>query len=107
MGAAPMTEHLGGPEAPEELRGRRSASGQVRGATSKSTEVGSMVVLGFQGRGSAVTVTAQAIELARRDKHRFIHAFPNLDNAPSNVICRKLGFELLETCEFEYPKGTS
>ncbi|HWC44615.1 MAG TPA: GNAT family N-acetyltransferase, partial [Casimicrobiaceae bacterium] len=30
---------------------------------------------------------------------------PNVDNAPSNAICRKLGFELLEACEFEFPKG--
>jgi RimJ/RimL family protein N-acetyltransferase len=34
-----------------------------------------------------------------------MHAFPNVDNAPSNAICRKLGFELLEALEFEYPKG--
>jgi hypothetical protein len=44
--------------------------------------------------------------VARRDdKHRHMHAFPNVDNAPSNAICRKLGFELRETCEFEFPKG--
>ena len=30
---------------------------------------------------------------------------PSVDNAPSNAICRKLGFELLEACEFEFPKG--
>jgi RimJ/RimL family protein N-acetyltransferase len=35
-----------------------------------------------------------------------MHAFPSVDNAPSNAICRKLGFELLEeSLEFEYPKG--
>ena len=34
-----------------------------------------------------------------------MHAFPNIDNAPSNAICRRLGFELLEKCEFEFPKG--
>jgi hypothetical protein len=34
-----------------------------------------------------------------------MHAFPNVDNAPSNAICSKLGFELLEACEFEFPKG--
>jgi hypothetical protein len=56
-----------------------------------------MVVPEFQGRGIAIAVTAQAIELAKHDdKHRFMHAFPNIDNAPSNAICRKLGFELLE-----------
>ncbi len=69
-------------------------------------EIGWMVVPEFQGRGIAVAATAQAIEHARcDDKHRFMHAFPNVDNAPSNAICRKLGFELLEACEFEFPKG--
>ena len=60
----------------------------------------------FQGRGIAVAATAQAIELARGDgRHRFVHAFPSVDNGPSNAICRKLGFQLLEACEFEFPKG--
>ena len=69
-------------------------------------EVGWMVVPEFQGRGIAAAATAQAIELAKRDdKHRFMHAFPNVENAPSNAICRKLGFELLGAREFEYPKG--
>jgi RimJ/RimL family protein N-acetyltransferase len=53
-----------------------------------------------------VAATAQAIEFARRDDtHRFIHGFPSVDNAPSNAICRRLGFELVEVCEFEFPKG--
>jgi RimJ/RimL family protein N-acetyltransferase len=80
-----------------------------RGAAPETTqvyEVGWMVVPEFQGRGIAAAATAQAIELAKRDdKHRFMHAFPSVDNAPSNAICRKLGFELLEACEFEFPKG--
>jgi hypothetical protein len=28
-----------------------------------------------------------------------------VENAPSNAICRKLGFELLEACDFEFPPG--
>jgi RimJ/RimL family protein N-acetyltransferase len=69
-------------------------------------EIGWMVVPEFQGRGIAVAATAQAIKLAKRDgKHRVMHAFPDVDNAPSNAICRKLGFELVEACEFEFPKG--
>jgi RimJ/RimL family protein N-acetyltransferase len=69
-------------------------------------EVGWMVVTEFQGRGIAVAATAQAIEIAKRaDRHGLMHAFPNVDNAPSNAICRKLGFELLEAREFEFPKG--
>jgi RimJ/RimL family protein N-acetyltransferase len=65
-----------------------------------------MVVPEFQGRGIAVAATAQAIELAKSgNQRRFMHAFPNVDNAPSNAICRKFGFELLEAREFEFPKG--
>jgi RimJ/RimL family protein N-acetyltransferase len=65
-----------------------------------------MVLPEFQGRGIAVTATALAIELAKGDDmHRFMHAFPNVANAPSNAICRRLGFELLEACELEYPEG--
>ena len=34
-----------------------------------------------------------------------MHAFPNIDNAPSNAICRKLGLELRGACKFEFPAG--
>src|ERR1700749_1389553 len=68
-------------------------------------EVGWMVVPEFQGRGIAVAATSQEGQLARReDKHRFMHAFPTGGNGLSNAICRKLGFELLEAREFEFPK---
>jgi len=132
MGDARMTEHLGGPEGPDKLRERQdryehlkggnrmfkivdAASGAGVGSVGFWTkawrdeevyEVGWMVVPEFQGRGIAVAATARAIELARRDdRHRFMHAFPNVDNAPSNAICRRLGFELIEVCEFEFPAG--
>ena len=132
MGDPVMTEHLGGPESPGKLRERQDRyerlehgdrmfkivdvpSGAGVGSVGFWTkewrdelvyEIGWMVVPEFQGRGIAVAATAQAIELARRDgKHRFMHAFPNVGNAPSNAICRKLGFELLGACEFEFPKG--
>jgi RimJ/RimL family protein N-acetyltransferase len=69
-------------------------------------EIGWMIVPEFQGRGIAVAATAQAVECAKRDaKHRLMHAFPGVENAPSNAICRKLGFELLGACEAEFPKG--
>ncbi|HTT30839.1 MAG TPA: GNAT family N-acetyltransferase [Solirubrobacteraceae bacterium] len=132
MGDPRMTEHLGGPESPEKLRERQQryerleggdrmfkivevASGAGVGSVGfwakdwrneQVYEIGWMVVPEFQGRGVAVAATAQAIELAKRDdEHGFMHAFPSVDNAPSNAICRKLGFELLEACEFEFPKG--
>jgi RimJ/RimL family protein N-acetyltransferase len=34
-----------------------------------------------------------------------MHAFPSVDNLPSNAICRKIGFTLQEEVEFEYPPG--
>lgn len=132
MGDPRMTEHLGGPESPEQLRQRQdryqhleggdrmlkildAASGAGVGSIGFWTkewiaeqvyEIGWMVLPEFQGRGIAVAAIAQAIELAKRDdKHRYMHAFPNVDNAPSNAICRKLGFERLGACASEFPKG--
>ncbi len=132
MGDPRMTEHLGGPESPDKLRERQGryerlegddrmlkivdvASGAGVGSVGFWTkewrgervyEIGWMVVPEFQRRGIAVAATAQAIELARHDGlYRFMHAFPNVDNTPSNAICRKLGFELLGPYEFEFPKG--
>jgi RimJ/RimL family protein N-acetyltransferase len=130
MGDPRMTEHLGGPESADKLRERQGryeslaggdrmfkivdvASNAGVGSVGFWTkewhdehvyEIGWMVAPESQGRGIAMAATAQAIELAKRDdKHSFMHAFPNVDNAPSNAICRKLGFELRETCEFEFP----
>jgi RimJ/RimL family protein N-acetyltransferase len=132
MGDPRMTEHLGGPETPDKLRERQGryerhedgdrmfkivdvASGARVGSVGfwpkewrdeQVYEVGWMVVPEFQGRGVAMAATAQAIAFAKRDdRYRFMHAFPNVDNAPSNAICRKLSFERLEACEFEFPKG--
>ena len=132
MGDPRMTEHLGGPESPDKLRERQAryeridggdrmfkivepASGAGVGSVGFWTkdwrdtqvyEIGWMVVPEFQGRGVAVAATAQAIEFAKGDgRRRFMHAFPNVDNVPSNAICRKLGFALLEACEFEFPPG--
>lgn len=70
-------------------------------------ETGWSVLPEFQGRGIAAAATRLVIEAARGDgKHRYLHAFPSVENAPSNAICRKLGFELLGDSEFEYPKGS-
>ena len=132
LGDPRMTEYLGGPESPEKLRERQARYERLEGADrmfkvvdvesgagvgsvgywtkdwhdARVYEIGWMVVPEFQGRGIAGSATAQAIELAQEDAaHRFMHAFPNVDNAPSNAICRKLGFELLEAQEFEFPAG--
>ena len=132
MGDPRMTEHLGGPESPDKLRERQGRYERLEGGDRmfKIVDVASGAGVGsvgfwtqgvarraglrdrLDGRAGAPGPRhrgggdRQAIELAKRDdKHRFMHAFPNVDNAPSNAICRKLGFELLEACEFEFPKG--
>lgn len=69
-------------------------------------EMGWGVLPEFQGRGIAAAAVAQAIEVARATNRRpAVHAFPSVDNAASNAICRKAGFTLLEEVRFEYPKG--
>jgi RimJ/RimL family protein N-acetyltransferase len=130
LGDPVMTEYLGGPESPEKIAERQSryeredsrqykivveATGEPVGwvgywertwGGDEIYEIGWSVLPAFQGRGFAGAATAQAIAEARADgKHRFLHAFPNVENAPSNAICRKLGFTLVEECEFEYPQG--
>ena len=70
-------------------------------------EIGWSVLPEWQGRGIAGRATALALARARATGvHRHVHAFPSVDNGPSNGICRKLGFELLEALEFEYPRGS-
>lgn len=71
-------------------------------------EMGWLVLPGFQGKGIATRAAAAVIEHVRREpKYRFMHAFPSVDNAASNAICRKLGFTLLEERQVEYPPGHS
>jgi RimJ/RimL family protein N-acetyltransferase len=133
LGDPAMTEHLGGPESEEKLverQGRyerlepgraqmfkivdaenREPAGSVgywekdwRGET--VYETGWSVLPEHQGRGLASEATRLVIDEARRQRrHRYLHAFPSVENAPSNAICRKLGFELLGDSEFEYPRG--
>jgi len=135
LGDPAMTEHLGGPESEEQLskrqaryerlteegRGRmfkiiHEATGEEVGSVGywDSThqedaiyEIGWSVLLAFQGRGIAGAAVAQALLIARSDgKYQFLHAFPSIHNPPSNALCRKLGFTLVEECDFEYPKGS-
>ncbi|MEU2259342.1 GNAT family N-acetyltransferase [Streptomyces sp. NPDC019645] len=70
-------------------------------------ETGWSVLPGFQGRGIATAATLAVVEEARAaSEHRHLHAFPSVDNLPSNAVCRKAGFSLLGECDFEYPPGT-
>jgi RimJ/RimL family protein N-acetyltransferase len=133
LGDPEMTRYLGGPETPEHITQRHTyklqlpdagtgrmfkivlqATGEAVGSVGywenswreeDIYETGWLVLTAFQGRGIATAATAQAIDHARADgKHRFLHAFPAVENGPSNAICRKLGFTLIDSFESEYPK---
>ncbi|WP_329185407.1 GNAT family N-acetyltransferase [Actinacidiphila glaucinigra] len=131
--APAMMRHLGGPETEEQLlvRHERYLTGGSEGGAMFSIvllpegvpagsigywekswrggtvyETGWGVLPEFQGRGVAAAAGEAVIARAAAEKGpRFLHAFPKVDNHPSNAICRKLGFTLVEECDFEYPPG--
>lgn len=126
-----MTGYLGGPESEEQLLARHdrylgpAAGGMFRVVTAEGDETLGMI--GFweqrwrggtvwetgwgvlpecQGRGVAVRA-ARAVAGAAREAgaHRYLHAFPKVEHAASNGVCRRAGFTLLGEVGFEYPKG--
>jgi RimJ/RimL family protein N-acetyltransferase len=121
-----MMRFLGGPESPKKLAERQAkyelpGSGMFKvmlgGVAVGSVgywergddawEVGWSVLPEFQGRGIGAAATAMVIERARDERrHRFMHAYPSVDNPASNAICRKLGFTLLGEHDFEYPPSS-
>jgi RimJ/RimL family protein N-acetyltransferase len=134
LGDAATMEHLGGPETREQIERRHerylrmtdpadglqlvieTSDGTAAGTIGYWTkawrdatvgETGWFVLPGFRGRGLA-TAGLQALlaRLAALPETRPLHAFPAVDNPPSNAVCRKAGFELLEALDFEYPKGS-
>jgi RimJ/RimL family protein N-acetyltransferase len=136
MGDPNVMAHLGGPETPEQIerRNRRYAYLSENGidrmfkiVLSPNSEpvgkigywkknwrdqlvyeMGWMVLPDYQGRGIATKAGEAVIELLRKEKRfSYIHAFPSVSNPASNAICHKLGFSLIEVCEFEYPPGHS
>ncbi|MFL7871471.1 MAG: GNAT family N-acetyltransferase [Anaerolineales bacterium] len=69
-------------------------------------ESGWGVLPAYQGQGIATQALTLLLERARSERrHRFLHAFPSVENAASNALCRKLGFSKIEECDFEYPPG--
>jgi RimJ/RimL family protein N-acetyltransferase len=132
MGDPVMTEHLGGPENLDQIRSRHERYCRIGDAGSMFVivvgtdnaaagsvgywekewqgrhvwEIGWSVLPEFQGQGIGTRATMLAVDHARsRKKHRFIHAYPSVNNLPSNAICRKVGFKLQGAYDFEYPKG--
>ncbi|WP_282693131.1 GNAT family N-acetyltransferase [Streptomyces sp. CC208A] len=69
-------------------------------------ETGWAVLPGFQGRGVATLAARAVAERARAaGLHRHLYAFPSVENAASNAVCRKAGFDLLGEQDLEYPPG--
>jgi RimJ/RimL family protein N-acetyltransferase len=132
MGDPDMMAHLGGPETPEQIRKRHQRylqlpetdhmfvilwgpKSEVAGSIGYWQknwrdqlvyEMGWFVLPEYQGQGIATKAGEVVIEQARLEhRHQFMHAFPSVSNPASNAICRKLGFTLIEECQFEYPPG--
>ncbi|NRQ32601.1 GNAT family N-acetyltransferase [Nonomuraea sp. NN258] len=134
LNAPEMMEHLGGPESEEQVQRRHQryltpgpagSGGMFRVVTPADGravgsigywerdwrgetvyETGWSILPGFAGRGLATAAGAAVIVLARAERrHRHLHAYPSVDHPASNAICRKLGFDDLGACDFEYPPG--
>lgn len=133
LGDPVMTEYLGGPESPEHLRTRLAQYVELRpedgrmfvvtvgheeepvgsvgywwheASDTPSLETGWSVLREHQGRGIATRAMEICLELvAAGTDQPAIHAYPTVENAASNALCRRLGFELLGSTDFEYPKG--
>lgn len=132
LGDPVMTKHIGGPETREQIRKRleRYCTDPkihmfVIILESESVGIGSVgywqrewqgqpvwesgwrILPEYQGKGIATRALALIIERTRAEQqHRFIHAFPSIDNAASNAICKTAGFVLQNEIDFEYPPGT-
>ncbi|MDF2684409.1 MAG: N-acetyltransferase [Brevibacillus sp.] len=135
LNAPEMLEHLGGPETEEQVLRRHQRYVNITGNETGQMftivmlpesepvgnigyweriwegetvyEIGWGVLSAYQGLGIASAATKAAIASARAEnKHRFLHAFPSVDNPASNGICRKLSFTLRGECNFEYPPGS-
>ncbi|MDR7274348.1 GNAT family N-acetyltransferase [Catenuloplanes atrovinosus] len=130
-----MKGHLGGPESEEKIvdRHRRYVHMPITGTgvmfrvalLPERTPVGSIgywdrewhgdtvwetgwsVLNEFQGRGIASEAAREVIARAAADgRRRWLQAFPKVNNAASNAVCRKAGFTLVGETDFEFPIGT-
>ena len=133
LNAPELTTFLGGPETDEKVRERHAkylasstgatpnhmftirVDGERAGAIGywEKTwrdvfmyETGWAVLATFQGRGIASAAARLIVERARADGIRgMLHAFPRVEHAASNAICRKAGFTFVDEMDFEYPAG--
>jgi RimJ/RimL family protein N-acetyltransferase len=81
---------------PEAVGGTVSLWSHTEGDDAGLSEIGWMVPSEFQGRGLAKRAVQAILESARDDgRWGLVHAFPDITNAPSNALCRSVGFTLV------------
>ncbi|GAA3861043.1 GNAT family N-acetyltransferase [Leifsonia kafniensis] len=129
-----MTTFLGGPESEEQLVKRQAKflrlwkEGEARmftiRADSEEEAVGSVgywktqwakadvyeagwsIATRYQGRGFASRALRDCLQHAAiLGDRQYVVAFPRVDNAASNSLCKSVGFVFREEEDFEYPKG--
>ncbi|MFJ4190452.1 GNAT family N-acetyltransferase [Kitasatospora sp. NPDC089509] len=67
------------------------------------SEIGWMVLPEYQGRGLAKAATRRVLDDAAADgRWGEVHANPGVTNAPSNGVCRGLGFRLLGERDLDF-----
>jgi RimJ/RimL family protein N-acetyltransferase len=125
VGDPAMMVHLGGPETDERIAERHRrylglastqfailsdgvAAGWVgywdrEWRDEPVHETGWSVLPAFQGRGVATAAMRELLALVPPGPA--LYAFPNVANAASNAVCRKLGFTLDGPEDFEYRPG--
>jgi RimJ/RimL family protein N-acetyltransferase len=69
----------------------------------KGWETGWFILPELQGTGIATAAMRKLVNHVAKLDRRYLFAFPSVNNAPSNAICRKLGFTLTGETDFEYP----
>ncbi|MFF8994796.1 GNAT family N-acetyltransferase [Streptomyces sp. NPDC014983] len=94
------------PARPEVVAGTVTLWAHDTGAGPLS-EIGWMVLPEFQGRGLARRAVVALLEQARdQDRWGVVHAFPATADAPSNGICRSVGFRFLAEMDTEFAGRT-
>lgn len=133
LNAPEMMEHLGGPESEEKVLSRHMQYLENFGTGCMFSiillpeceavgfvgywerfwqeeivfEIGWSVLPPFQGMGIATAAATETVERASAEqKHKYIHAFPSVNNPASNAICRKLEFLYIDEYELEFPPGS-
>ncbi|MFI6349331.1 GNAT family N-acetyltransferase [Streptomyces sp. NPDC050560] len=90
-----------------EPAGRGAAAGPGGALPAAYSEIGWMVLPGYQGRGLAKrAVRALLAPAAGTGRWGVVHALPGVGNAASNAVCRSLGFTRHGTLDVDFAGRT-